>query len=365
MKELEQTIKNLPQKPGIYQFFNTKDKLLYIGKAKSLRTRVASYFQPSQRHAEKKLEMLTQAKRLYSTPTGSALEAALLEVDQIQKLHPAYNIALQPKERPLRFSTVDFTQFSAYPDGHHRLGPLPEVDRFMALGQIGRWLNRARIAGSSGLYPDESTDKIIFGFDPPNEQTLQAGLTRFKAQFCQFFEGTEFCLALRRIGRHLLGLQATNDPEASAEGKGDDQDASMGTAENGWTTERVCWRLESLVRGCTRDLYRARWFCLLSESVLAWPCVPETQDRVVLTIERGRVSARGTLTKSEALPLPPGYANGRMMRQCCFDGNTYDRMRVLTTEIRRLVAAGRALEVRTSRGRALTSDQLGQLLKRV
>ncbi len=123
--------------------------------------------------------------------------------------------------------------------------------------------------------------------------------------------------------------------------------------------------MASLVRGCARDLHRARWFCLLSESVLAWPRVPEAQERVVLTIERGRVSARGTLTKSEVLPLPPGYETGRMTRQCCFDGNTYDRMRVLTTEIRRLVAAGRMLEVQLSRGRALNSYQLGQVLKLV
>ena len=54
-----------------------------------------------------------------------------------------------------------------------------------------------------------------------------------------------------------------------------------------------------------------------------------------------------------------------MARQGCFDDNTYDRMRVLTTEIRRLVAAGLPVELRVSRGRVLTSDRLDRVLRYV
>ena len=354
----------IPDLPGVYHMLRKNGDLLYVGKAKSLRSRVASYFQPGQRHAEKTLEMLTQAKALQVTPTGSALEAALLEVEQIQNLSPAYNIALQPKRRPLRFSTVDFTQYSEHPDRHHRLGPLSDVERFKALGQLGQWLHRARIAGSSAVLYDGSIDAAIFGFDPPDEQTLQAGLTSFREQFYPFLEETDLYLALRRIGRHLLVLQATDDTETSAEGEGDDQDAGMG-AENGWTAERVCRRLQSLVRHCTRDLYRARWFCRISESVLAWPCAVEVDEKVVLTIGRGRVSVRDTFKMSDTLPAPPGYKARQIARQRYFDANTYDRLRVLTTEIRRLVAAGRPIELRVSPGRTLTSERLASVLKYV
>ncbi|MBW2706369.1 MAG: GIY-YIG nuclease family protein [Deltaproteobacteria bacterium] len=75
----------LPDKPGIYRMLRANGDLLYIGKAKSLKMRVNSYFRKKAPHAEHILEMLTQAQKLDYTLTGSAVEAAMLESDEIKR----------------------------------------------------------------------------------------------------------------------------------------------------------------------------------------------------------------------------------------------------------------------------------------
>ena len=98
---------------------------LYIGKAKSLKQRVNSYFRQKAPHAEHTLEMLTQARELDFTQTGSALEAAMLESDEIKRRSPPYNIALRRRERELTFSTNDLCRHSAVVEKDFPVGPLP------------------------------------------------------------------------------------------------------------------------------------------------------------------------------------------------------------------------------------------------
>jgi len=116
----------LPDKPGIYRMLRTKKgDPLYIGKAKSLKQRVNSYFRQKAPHAEHTLEMLTQARELDFTLTGSALEAAMLESDEIKRRAPPYNIALRRRERELTFSTNDLCRHSAVVERDFPVGPLP------------------------------------------------------------------------------------------------------------------------------------------------------------------------------------------------------------------------------------------------
>jgi DNA polymerase-3 subunit epsilon len=116
----------LPDKPGIYRMLRAKKgDPLYIGKAKSLKQRVNSYFRQKAPHAEHTLEMLTQARELDFTQTGSALEAAMLESDEIKRRAPPYNIALRRRERELTFCTKDLCRHSAVVERDFPVGPLP------------------------------------------------------------------------------------------------------------------------------------------------------------------------------------------------------------------------------------------------
>jgi excinuclease ABC subunit C len=93
MKKQDLKSKNLPDAPGVYFFVGERGKILYIGKATSLRQRVKSYF--SQNLAETRSvfieQMVKKAKRVKFQETDSVLEALILESNLIKKHKPKYN----------------------------------------------------------------------------------------------------------------------------------------------------------------------------------------------------------------------------------------------------------------------------------
>jgi DNA polymerase-3 subunit epsilon len=91
--ELREDFLSLPDAPGIYYFTNKKDEIIYVGKAKSIRDRVKSYFTPaSPRKASK---IVKQAARLRYIMTNSELTALLTESETIKILNPRHNAQLK------------------------------------------------------------------------------------------------------------------------------------------------------------------------------------------------------------------------------------------------------------------------------
>jgi len=94
-------IQNLPNEPGVYQFFDKNLKLLYVGKAKNLKNRVKSYFSftpklsPSPRLSARIYNMITQANSLEYIVLKSEHDALILENSLIKQLKPKYNILLR------------------------------------------------------------------------------------------------------------------------------------------------------------------------------------------------------------------------------------------------------------------------------
>jgi excinuclease ABC subunit C len=92
---LEQQLEALPARPGVYLFKDTGDNILYVGKAASLRHRVASYLSSSRDMAPKVLRMMAKAVDLDYYVTDSEQEAILLECILIKKHRPHYNVRLK------------------------------------------------------------------------------------------------------------------------------------------------------------------------------------------------------------------------------------------------------------------------------
>ncbi|MBW2523816.1 MAG: GIY-YIG nuclease family protein, partial [Deltaproteobacteria bacterium] len=85
----------LPDEPGVYQLLGPGREVLYVGKATLLRSRVNGHFRRRTGGPDRSLELLTQVRDVAVTATKTALEAALLETDEIKRLDPPYNVALR------------------------------------------------------------------------------------------------------------------------------------------------------------------------------------------------------------------------------------------------------------------------------
>ena len=92
---IEEELKKLPDQPGVYIMHDSRDAIIYIGKAVSLRKRVHQYFQPSHDEGIKKAQMVTQIARFEYIVTDSELEALVLECNLIKEHRPKYNTMLR------------------------------------------------------------------------------------------------------------------------------------------------------------------------------------------------------------------------------------------------------------------------------
>ncbi len=92
---IEEELKKLPSKPGVYIMHGEKDEIIYVGKAVSLKNRVRQYFQSSRNKGAKIEQMVTHITRFEYIVTDSELEALVLECNLIKEHRPKYNTMLK------------------------------------------------------------------------------------------------------------------------------------------------------------------------------------------------------------------------------------------------------------------------------
>lgn len=94
MFNIEEELKKLPSKPGVYLMHNAQDEIIYVGKAISLKNRVRQYFQSSRNLTPKIVQMVSHIARFEYIITDSELEALVLECNLIKEYRPKYNTML-------------------------------------------------------------------------------------------------------------------------------------------------------------------------------------------------------------------------------------------------------------------------------
>lgn len=92
-KKIVEEVSYLPDAPGVYYFLNSKNDIIYIGKAKSLKDRIRNYFSPGAPSKAKKI--ISQARNLKIQLTGSELTALLFEAEMIKLINPKHNQQLK------------------------------------------------------------------------------------------------------------------------------------------------------------------------------------------------------------------------------------------------------------------------------
>ena len=93
--EIREFLKNLPHKPGVYQFWDSEKELIYIGKAKDLRNRVTSYFNKESHVNAKTRVLVSKINNITFTIVDTEVDAWLLENSLIKKHQPRYNVLLK------------------------------------------------------------------------------------------------------------------------------------------------------------------------------------------------------------------------------------------------------------------------------
>ena len=112
MLDIQEELKKLPGKPGVYLMHDEKDEIIYVGKAISLKNRVRQYFQTSRNKGPKIEQMVTKIARFEYIITDSELEALVLECNLIKEHRPKYNTMLMDDKT---YPFIKVTVKEAYP----------------------------------------------------------------------------------------------------------------------------------------------------------------------------------------------------------------------------------------------------------
>jgi excinuclease ABC subunit C len=130
---LQDQLKNLPNRPGVYLFKDAAGEVVYIGKAGSLRPRVRSYFRASSQ-SPKTREMVLHVVSLETIIVGSEAEALILEANLIKEYQPRFNIQLRDDKRYpyIKVTTMEpfprvFVTRKLHDDGSKYFGPYTSV----------------------------------------------------------------------------------------------------------------------------------------------------------------------------------------------------------------------------------------------
>ncbi|MBZ0204845.1 MAG: excinuclease ABC subunit UvrC [Flavobacteriales bacterium] len=147
--DIREKIKLLPHQPGVYQFFDSEGKILYVGKATSLRSRVGSYF--AKDHPDGKTRVLVRKiTDLRTIVTESPYEALLLENSLIKAYQPRYNILLRDdKSYPwIRIRNEHYPRIEGMrnpeDDGSEYIGPFASVRTMRTLLKLVHQLYKLR-----------------------------------------------------------------------------------------------------------------------------------------------------------------------------------------------------------------------------
>jgi DNA polymerase-3 subunit epsilon len=325
----------LPDRPGLYRMLRTSGDVLYVGKAASLRRRVNSYFRKQRGVHERTLEMLSQARALSFEVTESPLEAALLEPDEIKRHRPPYNEALTEGARSVWFAAPDLSARSPHASPSCIVGPFPSAE---LLDRIAAFAEGAPAALGRGPWA-------------PPAPTFDAGWALLRATHRELASAIDPRRILRlgtRLWREGRRLQHEDE----------DEDAEPASP---WTPALVVAGLEWIALRGALAVRRARWLTWLVESTLVWSEPPVDAARL-LVIDDGAIARLESIAPGSEPPVPAAHARSRSERHATFTVARLDRLRVLTTELKRLVSKNLPVALRLGPRAPLSDARLARLL---
>jgi hypothetical protein len=254
------------------------------------------------------------------------------------------------------------------PDDIHRHGPLPSRKPLVSLSAMGELI---KSGGFDPVLADNSATAAIIGipeeYAPPDD-VFRSGFQFFCQKHQQVLRNKPVWRALMTIGTQLWReALAAVETDMSDENEADAEQTQTAynndSEERDWTPESISSALESVIKRCAYWIRRSRWLCLLSESTLAWEVHDGSGQIIIIVFNKGVIIDRQSVAARTTLPLSPGCKTQFRARQHNFDLKTYDRLRVVTTELRRLISEDRWVALRLGPKSILRSEELGRALR--
>lgn len=364
----------LPRGPGIYRLLDASGRVLYVGKAADLRSRVRSYFGPegSRRRGGRIREMVAQVKGVEIVRTPSRLEAALLEFEEIQVHDPPYNrIHRHRAERHLWFGERSLHHWRTLCGSEFPVGPIASPRTLQAAAELWEWI---RGAGRAPEWPAATSGKE--GKDGPEEngEDVLARLREWaRDRFRPWLVLSHPLVAL--LGLRSCALEALAEAVSPDEVTDDEQeDGTQGRgrqaaeAPEAEAEFRALQRdlLHALARGA-EEVRRSRWFRRLADAAISWRS--DQGPPRYLVLQGGRVVLQGKGPWRAPSPadhgtVPPGWETekGAALEETAWDETAWRRCTTLTAELRRLVREGAAVEACFPGGLRWEREHLARLL---
>ncbi len=332
---------SLPDAPGVYSLLSKEGKVLYTGKASSLKRRVNSYF--TRRKAdEKTLELVSQVYDVSFEECETPLETALLEFDTIRKYDPPYNIALRGRGSGIVFLSRDLSSGSSAPGNDFVWGPVPDNSQALLINELLSAVN------DGGTIPAK---RLGLEYRPLEKGALESGFSMFRNEL---LTGSPVSMSDLLSAGLAAWLRRIDENESEHE-ENDENSDPVKTIDG----EGVKRHLEWLLAAGVRDLRRGAWFCQLGWSSLLWKPSISDSNRCAVFKAGKMVSSRWTNKKEQ----PSTESLSRLERQLQIDAGLYDLLRVLDAEVRRITADGSLTGVQTPGGNILERRQLKGLYR--
>ncbi|MEW5701142.1 MAG: excinuclease ABC subunit UvrC [Candidatus Zixiibacteriota bacterium] len=228
MASLQDKLAILPSQPGVYLFKDEEGTILYIGKAKSLRSRVRSYFRESGPDHPRTERLLGKVTDFDILSTDSEIEALILEANLIKEHKPRYNVSLKDDKR---YPYIKVTSNEPFPrmlvvrrlrkDGSRYFGPYTDVK---GMRQTIKMLGRVfQIRACNLIIPSPTRRRYRVCLDyyikrcpgPCEDKITAAGYRQLIDAACLFLEGKEGRLIDELTGRMNEAAEAMRYEEAA------------------------------------------------------------------------------------------------------------------------------------------------------
>ncbi|MGX7204674.1 GIY-YIG nuclease family protein [Enterococcus pingfangensis] len=227
---LKEKIKNLPKTPGIYKMKNSRNEIIYVGKAKNLKQRVSSYFIKNKQHSRKVQEMVQRIADFDYELVDTEFDALLLECQLIHQIRPQYNRMMN------HYEGYGYFQF---------------IDKAPYLKVLNEWSEAGLVIGpffkQSKIQELKQIINSVYRLDGPLKYV--AGIVK---DYAEISPEEEFALRIQEIKETLLGqstpLLTRIDQRVQTASERHDYEASAQWWNNYLTVQRFLRRNKQLIQ---------------------------------------------------------------------------------------------------------------------